>query len=43
MIHLLKSGSKQSTGTKTRKVVPILGTFGQFKESKKKPSPKEVA
>ena len=43
MIHLLKSGSKQATGQKMRKTVPLLGTFGQYKESKKKPDPKQVA
>ena len=42
-IHLLKSGSKQTSGAKVRKVVPLLGTFAQFKDSKKKPAPKEVA
>ena len=40
MIHLLKYGSKQASGTKQRKTVPLLGTFGQFKDSKKKPDPK---
>ena len=43
MIHLLKSGSKQASGTKKRKTVPLLGTISQYKDSKKKPSPKEVA
>ena len=43
MIHLLKSGSKQASGAKVRKVVPLLGTFAQYKESKKKPDPKQVA
>ena len=36
---MLKSGSKQTSGTKTRKVVPLMGSFGQYKESKKKPAP----
>jgi len=43
MIHLLKSGSKQASGAKIRKTVPLLGTFAQYKESKKKPDPKQVA
>jgi hypothetical protein len=38
MIHLLKSGSKASTASKKRKVIPILGSFKDYKESKKKPS-----
>ena len=42
-IHLLKSGSKQASGQKKRKTVPLLGTFGQYKDSKKKPDPKQVA
>ena len=37
MIHLLKSSSKASTGAKKRKVVPLLGSFQEFKDSKKKP------
>ena len=37
MIHLLKSGSKASTASKKRKVVPLLGSFKDYKESKKKP------
>lgn len=37
MIHLLKSGSKASTASKKRKVVPLLGSFKEFKDSKKKP------
>ena len=43
MIHLLKSGSKQASGQKIRKTVPLLGTFAQYKDSKKKPDPKQVA
>ena len=43
MIHLLKSGSKQASGQKIRKTVPLLGTFAQYKDSKKKPEPKQVA
>ena len=39
MIHLLKSGSKASTASKKRKVVPLLGSFKDFKDSKKKPQP----
>ena len=37
MIHLLKSGSKASTASKKRKVIPLLGSFKDYKESKKKP------
>ena len=37
MIHLLKSGSKASTAAKKRKVVPLLGLFPEYKDSKKKP------
>jgi len=37
MIHLLKSSSKASTASKKRKAVPLLGTFAEYKESKKKP------
>ena len=37
MIHLLKSGSKASTAAKKRKVVPLLGSFQEYKDSKKKP------
>ena len=43
MIHLLKSGSKQASGAKKRKEIPLLGTFGQYKDSKKKPESKQVA
>ena len=39
MIHLLKSGSKASTAAKKRKVVPLLGSFQEYKDSKKKPQP----
>ena len=34
---MLKAGSKQASGAKKRKKVPLLGTFAQFNESKKKP------
>ena len=42
-LHLLKMGSKQASGVKTRKQVPLMGSFAQYKESKKKPDPKQVA
>ena len=35
-LHLLKSGSKPTVGGKKRKQIPIMGTFGQYNESKKK-------
>jgi len=35
-LHLLKSGSKPVQGGKKRKQIPIMGTFGQYNESKKK-------
>ena len=37
MIHLLKSGSKASTASKIKKVFPLLGSFKDYKDSKKKP------
>ena len=36
-IHLLKQGSKPITPRKKRKTVPVLGSFAEYKESKKKP------
>ena len=42
-LHLLKQGSKQSSGIKSRKQVPLMGTFGQYKDSKRKPDPKQAA
>ena len=39
-LHLLKSGSKPSQLDRKRKKVPVLGTFEQYTESKKKPVPK---
>ena len=36
-LHLLKSNSKVIAKDKKRKVVPLLGSFNEFKESKKKP------
>ena len=35
-LYLLKSNSKVIAKGKKRKVVPLLGSFGEFKESKKK-------
>ena len=35
-LHLLKANSKPSKSGKKRKNVPIMGTFEQFTESKKK-------
>ena len=35
-LHLLKSGSKPSMGERKRKKIPILGSFGQYKDSKSK-------
>lgn len=37
MLHLLKSGSKPIGIRKKRKTHPVLGSFAEFKESKKKP------
>ena len=42
-IHLLKNNSKPISKGKKRKVVPILGTLNEFKESKKKPAPQHQA
>ena len=36
MLHLLKSGSKPAPGERKRKKIPILGSFGQYKDSKQK-------
>ena len=38
---MLKSGAKQTTGQKKRKKVPLLGTFAQYNDSKKKPAPQK--
>ena len=35
-LHLLKSGSKPTLGGKKRQKVPILGSFGEYNDSKKK-------
>ena len=36
-LHLLKSSSKPTPAKVKRKKVPILGTYDQYSESKKKP------
>ena len=41
-MQLLKSGSKPTKAIKKRKKVEVLGTFSQFKESKKKPAPSQI-
>ena len=38
-LHLLKSSSKPSKAGKKRKEIPILGTYQQYTDSKKKPQP----
>ena len=38
-LHLLKSSSKPSKTGKKRKEIPILGTYQQYTDSKKKPQP----
>ena len=38
-MKLLKACSKKSISIKKRKTVPLLGTFGEYKDSKKKPVP----
>ena len=38
-MHLLKASAKQSSGVKKRKKVPLLGSFKEFTDSKKKPVP----
>ena len=35
-LHLLKSSSKPAAASKKRKKIPIMGTFGQYKDSKSK-------
>ena len=35
-LHLLKSSSKPGAASKKRKKIPIMGTFGQYKDSKSK-------
>ena len=35
-LHLLKSSSKPSKTGKKRKEIPILGTYGEYSESKQK-------
>jgi len=37
-LHLLKARSKPIQAKRQRKKVPLLGTFGQYKESKAKAS-----
>ena len=39
-LHLLKSGSKPTQLERKRKKIPVLGSFEQFTDSKKKPVPK---
>ena len=36
-LHLLKASAKPTPAGRQRKKVQIMGTFGQYKESKKKP------
>ena len=36
-LKLLKAKSRKSIAIKKRKTVPLLGSFGEYKESKKKP------
>ena len=38
-IHLLKQGTKPITPRKKRKIVPVLGSFSEYKDSKQKPVP----
>ena len=38
-LHLLKSNSKPTASDRQRKKVKILGTYGEYRESKKKPAP----
>ena len=38
-LHLLKARSKPVQSGRVRKKIPLLGTFGQYKESKGKPPP----
>ena len=38
-MKLLKASSKKSTSIKKRKTVPLLGSFQEYKDSKKKPIP----
>jgi len=38
-VHLLKAPSKPTKAERKKKKVPILGTFDQYTESKKKPMP----
>ena len=38
-IFLLKQGAKPYSPSKPRRKIQILGTFDQYKESKKKPQP----
>ena len=36
-LHLLKAGSKLAPSGRSRRKVELLGTFGEYTESKKKP------
>ena len=38
-LHLLKANSKPAPAGRQRKKIAVLGTFAQYKESKKKPVP----
>ena len=38
-LHLLKSKSKPVSAIKKRRKIEIMGTFGQYQDSKKKPVP----
>ena len=38
-LHLLKARSKPTPSMKKRRKIEIFGTFGQYKDSKKKPMP----
>ena len=38
-IHLLKAGSKKIATDRKRRKIALMGTLGQYKESKQKPQP----
>ena len=38
-LHLLKANSKPTPAGSQRKKVALMGTFGQYQESKQKPQP----
>ena len=42
-LYLLKSNSKAIAKGKKRKVIPLLGSIGEYKESKKKPQAPDQA